>query len=169
MKILTLGGGCFWCLEACFKTVNGITSVKNGYAGGTVVNPTYKEICTGKTNHAEVLQLQYNPAIIATEKILEAFFAMHDPTTLNRQDNDVGTQYRSIILYHDNEQYQIAKTVIERLNKEIFNGNIVTELKKFDVFYPAEDYHHDYYDRNPDQPYCKFVIHPKLKKFREKF
>ncbi len=159
---ITLGGGCFWCLEAVFKRTEGVIAAAPGYAGGTAVNPTYEEVCTGATGHAEVVRVEFDPAVIALEEVLRLFFRAHDPTTLNRQGNDVGTQYRSIILYEDGEQRAAA----ERVRAEVDAGaaDVVTEIEPLDRFYAAEAYHSDYYDRNPGAGYCRIVIAPKLEK-----
>ena len=163
--IATLGGGCFWCVEAVFERVEGVLSVKPGYAGGKTLNPTYKEICSGKTGHAEVAQIEYDTKYISFEKILEIFWRSHDPTTLNRQGNDVGTQYRSVIFYHNEEQKEIAKISKEKVNaSKLWKNPIVTEITKLNNYSDAEDYHNDYYKNNPNQPYCVFVIKPKLDK-----
>lgn len=169
-QLATLGAGCFWCVEAVFQDLKGVLKVESGYSGGKVKNPTYKEICTGRTGHAEVIQITYDPDILPFEKVLYVFFMTHDPTTLNRQGNDVGTQYRSAIFYHSPEQKQIAEETIEKLNKTgAFNGPIVTEVTAFSTYYPAEDYHQNYFKENGDQPYCQFVIRPKVEKFRKAF
>lgn len=166
----TLGGGCFWCLEAVYKELQGVEQVVSGYAGGDVADPTYKQVCTGTTGHAEVVQLSYDPDVISYRELLEVFFAIHDPTTLNRQGADVGPQYRSAIFYHDEEQKQAAQEIIEELEEEnVFADPIVTELSALDDFYRAEDYHQDYYEKNPNQGYCQVVIAPKLAKFRKTF
>lgn len=166
----TLGGGCFWCLEAVYRQVDGVAAVVSGYAGGHVANPGYREVCGGRTGHAEVVQLTFDPAIIGYRGVLEAFFAMHDPTSRDRQGNDVGPQYRSVILYHDARQRETAKGLIRELEAErAFDAPIVTELAPLEAFYPAEDSHQLYYQRNPDQPYCQIVIAPKLAKFRQRF
>jgi peptide-methionine (S)-S-oxide reductase len=166
----TLGGGCFWCLEAAFKELKGVKKVISGYAGGSVKNPGYREVCSGSTGHAEVVQITFDPAIISFDEILNVFFSIHDPTTLNRQGNDVGTQYRSIILYHSGNQKEKALSYIQKLEDEkIWKNKIVTEVEPIQKFYPAEDYHQDYYENNPSQPYCSFVINPKMNKFRKKF
>jgi peptide-methionine (S)-S-oxide reductase len=169
-KIAILGGGCFWCLEAVYQQLTGVNQVVSGYAGGSTPNPTYKEVCAGQTGHAEVVQLTYNPAKISYRDILKIFFTIHDPTTPNRQGADVGPQYRSIILYQDNDQRQIAQEVIREIdNAEIWNAPLVTELEQFNTFYAAEDYHQNYYRDNPQQPYCQVVIAPKVAKFRQKY
>ncbi len=166
----TLGGGCFWCTEAVYLELNGVTEVKPGYSGGHIKNPTYKEVTSETTGHAEVVLIQFDPEIISYPEILEVFFATHDPTTLNRQGNDVGTQYRSAIFYHSEKQKEIANQIIEELEKEkVFDDSIVTEVTKFDAFYIAEDYHINYFARNKNQPYCQFVVAPKVDKFRKVF
>ncbi len=159
----TLAGGCFWCLEAVYKRISGVISVTSGYAGGQVPNPTYREVCTGQTGHAEVVQIDYDPTIITYEQILDLFWEAHDPTTVNRQGADVGTQYRSAIFYHNAEQKKKAQASKERA-QERFPEPIVTEINELDAFYPAEDYHQDYFDLNPQAGYCRVVIEPKLKK-----
>ncbi|MDQ1300824.1 MAG: peptide-methionine (S)-S-oxide reductase [Chloroflexota bacterium] len=166
----TLAGGCFWCLEAVFDELEGVAEVESGYAGGRVANPTYQQVCTGATGHAEVVQITFDPGVISFRELLEVFFTIHDPSTLNRQGADVGTQYRSAIFYHTPEQKQIAEEVIAELNAaKLWPIRIVTEIVPFTVFYPAEDYHRDYYQGNSYQPYCQVVISPKLAKFRKKF
>ena len=167
-ETLTLGGGCFWCLEAVYDEVQGVEKVVSGYAGGDVANPSYEEVCTGATGHAEVVQLTYDPAAISLREILEIFFTIHNPTTLNRQGADVGTQYRSAIFYHDEEQKDVAEDVIEEV-QQAWDDPIVTEVAPLDTFYRAEDYHQDYYKNNPNQGYCQVVIRPKLAKFRKTF
>ena len=163
----TLGGGCFWCVEAVYQRVKGIESVKPGYAGGVTKNPTYKEICTGKTGHAEVAQIKFNKNIITYEQILNVFRQSHDPTTINRQGNDVGTQYRSVIFYHNNEQKEIAeKSKKYADSSEYWKDPVVTEITMLNNYSDAEDYHDNYYDNNPNQPYCLFVIRPKLNKLQ---
>ncbi|HEY0673579.1 MAG TPA: peptide-methionine (S)-S-oxide reductase MsrA [Longimicrobiales bacterium] len=170
MATATLAGGCFWCLEAAFLRVRGIQRVESGYSGGHVDNPGYRAVCTGQTGHAEVVQIDFDPAQISYRELLEMFFAIHDPTTLNRQGADVGTQYRSAIFYHDEAQKQEAERVIAELSEEkIWGAPIVTEVVPLEKFYPAEDYHREYYDRNPEQGYCQVVISPKLSKLRQKF
>ncbi len=166
--IATLGGGCFWCVEAVYQELNGVQKVESGYAGGHVSNPTYREICTGTTGHAEVAQITYNPAMVSFEEILEVFFTVHDPTTLNRQGNDVGTQYRSVIYYHNSEQKAIAEAA-KSAASELWEDPIVTEIAPLDKFYKAEEYHQNYFRDNPSQSYCVYVVGPKVKKFREKF
>ncbi|HSM47878.1 MAG TPA: peptide-methionine (S)-S-oxide reductase MsrA [Draconibacterium sp.] len=166
----TLGGGCFWCTEAVYLELKGVVDVKPGYSGGHVKNPSYKEVCNETTGHAEVVQITFDPAIVSYTEILEVFFVTHDPTTLNRQGNDVGTQYRSAIFYHSETQKQTAQKVIELLTKDkVYNKPIVTEVTAFSVFYPAEDYHINYFARNKNQPYCQFVVAPKVEKFRKVF
>ncbi len=167
LETATLGGGCFWCTEAVFQMLPGVKSVTSGYAGGTTVNPTYKEVCSGRTGHAEVIQIAYDPKVVSYEKILETFWDAHDPTTLDRQGPDAGTQYRSIILYNSDVQRRTAeksKTEAQRKFKE----PIVTEIVPLTAFYPSEDYHHNYYRSNPNQPYCRMVIRPKVEKFEKK-
>lgn len=166
----TFAGGCFWCTEAVFKRVKGVTSVKSGYSGGTSTNPDYEELHYNNTGHAECIQIEFDPNIISYEKLVEIFFGTHDPTQLNRQGNDVGEEYRSIIFFHDEEQKKIAELVKERLTEEnIFNHPIVTTIEPFTAFYEAESEHHDFYDSNPNQPYCRFVIDPKIAKLRKKY
>jgi peptide-methionine (S)-S-oxide reductase len=170
LETATLGGGCFWCTEAVYLELNGVVEVKPGYSGGHVKNPTYKEVCTEATGHAEVVQITFDPEIVSFTEILEVFFVTHDPTTLNRQGNDVGTQYRSAIFYHSEKQKQTALKVIELLEKEkAYNKPIVTEVTHFDTFYVAEDYHINYFARNKNQPYCQYVVAPKVEKFRKVF
>jgi peptide-methionine (S)-S-oxide reductase len=170
LETATLGGGCFWCLEAIYKELKGVLSVESGYAGGHVQNPTYKQVCTGNTGHAEVVQIQYNPTIITFKDLLNVFFTIHDPTTLNRQGADIGTQYRSVIFYHNETQRKIAESSIKELEqKNLWENPIVTEISPFQMFFRAEDYHQDYYLHNANQPYCQVVIAPKISKFRKKF
>jgi len=169
-EVATFGGGCFWCVEAVFEELDGVVSVVSGYAGGTVENPTYKQVCTGTTGHAEVCQIRYDPKKITYKQLLEVFWKTHDPTTPNRQGNDVGTQYRSMIFYHDQQQKELAEKVKAELDKSgAFAAPIVTQIEPAATFYPAEDYHQDYYRRNPGQGYCQFVIGPKMEKFRKVF
>ncbi|WP_199489925.1 peptide-methionine (S)-S-oxide reductase MsrA [Meiothermus sp. QL-1] len=168
METATLGGGCFWCLEAVFEEVAGVTRVVPGYAGGHLPNPTYAQVCTQETGHAEVVQLTFDPGVVSYRELLEIFFAVHDPTTKDRQGADVGPQYRSIILYHSPAQRTVAEAVI-REQERFWGRPIVTELVPFEVFYPAEAYHQGYFRRNPEQPYCRYVIAPKLAKFRRQF
>lgn len=170
MEVATLGGGCFWCLEAAYLELKGIQSVVSGYAGGEVVNPTYHAVCAGTTGHAEVVQITFNPSVISYRDILQVFFTIHDPTTLNRQGADVGTQYRSIILYHSDEQKATAEAVIQEITQTgIWRNPIVTEVEPLDTFYTAEDYHQDYFANNPMQPYCRAVVAPKVAKVRKEF
>ncbi len=170
MEKATLGAGCFWCVEAVFQQLKGVADVQSGYSGGSTDNPTYKEVCTGQTGHAEVIQITYDPQIISFEDILEVFWSVHDPTTLNRQGADVGTQYRSAIFYHSEKQKELAEAYIKQLNElKTFEKPIITEVTKFEVFYPAENYHDDYYNKNGDQPYCRMVIRPKVRKFQKLF
>lgn len=169
-EVATLGGGCFWCLEAVFLNVKGVLQVESGYAGGNEPNPTYRAVCTGTTGHAEVVQVTFDPAVISYRELLEIFFATHDPTTLNRQGADVGTQYRSVIYYGSAEQKETAEAVIADLTAQaLWPAPIVTELTALPTFYPAEEYHRDYYRLNSLQPYCQAVIAPKLAKFRKQF
>jgi peptide-methionine (S)-S-oxide reductase len=167
----TIGGGCFWCTEAVFLGVEGVLSVESGYAGGQVKDPSYEQVCDGTTGHAEVIKVEFDPAVIAYRNVLEIFFATHDPTQLNRQGNDVGTQYRSSIFTHSDEQRKIALEVIDQLQKEgIFDGKIVTEVTPLNGnYFPAEDYHQNYFEQHPNQGYCAFVVAPKVAKFRQKF
>ncbi|MEJ5351506.1 MAG: peptide-methionine (S)-S-oxide reductase MsrA [Melioribacteraceae bacterium] len=169
-EIATFGEGCFWCSEAIFQRVRGVLKVESGYSGGSVPNPTYEAVCTGKTGHAEVVQITFDPKIISFQGLLEIFFSTHDPTTLNRQGADVGTQYRSVIFYHNEEQKKIAEEMIKKLNEsKIWDSPIVTEVSKFKNFYKAEEYHQNYYNNNQFQPYCSFVISPKLEKLKKYF
>lgn len=166
----TLGGGCFWCLEAVYKDIKGVMAIKPGYAGGKVVAPTYEEVCTGRTGHAEVVQIEFDPGVITYKEILEIFFFIHDPTTLNREGNDIGTQYRSVIFYHSPEQKYAAKKIISLLKEDqIYDEPIVTELVPLKNFYSAEEYHHNYYENNREKSYCQMVITPKVAKFRKKY
>ena len=163
-----LGGGCFWCTEAMYQSLEGVHEVESGYAGGEVKNPTYKAVCSGTTGHAEVVKISYDPAVITYAEIIEAFWAAHDPTTLNRQGNDVGTQYRSIILYQNEEEKIIAEASIKAAEEaNLYDGPFTTELSPLEIFYPAEAYHQEYFDNNPYQPYCVAVTKPKLEKFRK--
>jgi peptide-methionine (S)-S-oxide reductase len=163
----TLGGGCFWCLEAVYEQLKGVKKVESGYAGGVVSNPSYQQVCTGRTGHAEVVQVTFDPEVITFEELLDVFLTIHDPTTLNRQGADVGTQYRSAIFYHDETQRTVAESVIRRIEAErIWDDPIVTEVTPLEAFYRAEDYHQEYYRRNRGQPYCQAVIAPKVAKFR---
>ena len=169
-EVVTLGGGCFWCLEAVFQELQGVARVVSGYAGGAEPNPTYQEVCTGVTGHAEVVQVYFDPGVISLKEILVVFFSMHDPTTMNRQGADIGAQYRSAIFWHSSEQRETAEELIAALEaEEIWSSPIVTEVTPFDTFYPAEEYHQEYYAQNPSQPYCQAVIEPKLAKFRSAY
>lgn len=169
-KVATFGEGCFWCTEAVFQRLNGVIKVESGYSGGTVPNPSYEAVCTGKTGHAEVAQITYDPSVISFKELLYVFFKTHDPTSLNRQGADVGTQYRSAIFYHDDDQKKIAESVKQELEAaKIWDKPIVTEISAFKKFYKAEDYHQNYYNNNSNQPYCSFVITPKLEKFEKVF
>lgn len=169
-KTATFGSGCFWCTEAIFQKLKGVLSVTPGYSGGKRENPTYDQVCSGATGHAEVVHIQYDSEIISFEELLQVFWKTHDPTTLNRQGADIGTQYRSVIFYHDEEQKELAEKYKDKLdNSNIFDKPIVTEISQFQKFYPAEKYHHDYYNNNSAQPYCSFVITPKLEKFEKIF
>lgn len=169
-EVATLGGGCFWCLEPIYDDLRGVLSVESGYAGGHVANPSYEAVCTGTTGHAEVVQVTFDPSVISYRDVLEVFFAVHDPTTLNRQGNDVGTQYRSVIFYHSPEQKQIAEAVIREVaDSGSLQNPIVTEVVPFESFYPAEDYHQEYFENNPRQPYCSMIIAPKVAKFRKRY
>ena len=169
-SLATFGNGCFWCTEAIFERLKGVENVVPGYTGGASVNPTYKEVCSGLSGHAEVIQMTYDPKIITYRELLEVFFDTHDPTTLNRQGNDIGTQYRSAIYYHDDLQKVDAQKIIEQLTVEkVYDDEIVTEITKLDKFYLAENYHNDYYNNNKEQGYCRVVINPKLEKFVKKY
>jgi peptide-methionine (S)-S-oxide reductase len=166
----TLAGGCFWCLEAVFDQLKGVESVTSGYSGGYLANPTYRQVCSETTGHAEVVQLSYDPQVLSFRDILNVFFSTHDPTTLNRQGNDIGSSYRSAIFYHDDSQKATAEQVIRELTEQkLWSDPIVTEVTKFDKFFLAEDYHQEYFANNPDQPYCRVVVAPKVTKFRKKF
>lgn len=166
-ETIVLGGGCFWCIEAVFNTVVGVLRATPGYAGGWAEDPTYRQVCDGATGHAEVVEVEFDPEVISLEEVLEVFFAAHDPTSLNRQGADVGTQYRSVILYNSQEQRAAVESFISRIAKD-YDRPIVTEVKELERFYPAEEYHQRYYERNPSQPYCRMVISPKLEKLRRK-
>jgi peptide-methionine (S)-S-oxide reductase len=167
MEVATLGGGCFWCTEAVFSQLKGVEKVESGYSGGTLENPTYEQVSTGVTGHAEAVQITFDPSVMSFKELLEIFFSTHDPTTLNRQGQDVGTQYRSVIFYHDDEQKAVAKQVIKEISEEkTFDMPIVTQLEPFKTFYKAEDYHKDYFKRHPEQSYCSMIIAPKLEKLR---
>ncbi|HEX4585745.1 MAG TPA: peptide-methionine (S)-S-oxide reductase MsrA [Burkholderiaceae bacterium] len=167
-QFATLGGGCFWCLEAVFEELEGVVDVESGYSGGAVANPSYRAVCEGDTGHAEVVRLEFDPDRISYREILEVFFAIHDPTTLNRQGNDVGTQYRSVIFFHSPEQQRTALEVIEQA-RSAWGRDIVTQLEPAPAYFRAEDYHQEYFRHNPDQGYCMFVVAPKLEKFRKTF
>jgi peptide-methionine (S)-S-oxide reductase len=170
METATLAGGCFWCLDGAYRDLRGVISVESGYAGGHVSNPTYQQVCTGTTGHAEVVQVMYDPEEIEYRDLLEVFFSMHDPTTLNRQGADVGTQYRSAIFWHDEVQREAAKAMIAELARDgVFDDPIVTEVSGLEELYPAGEDHQDYYRRNPNQGYCQIVVAPKLAKFRAKY
>jgi len=170
LQVATLGSGCFWCTEAFFLRLKGVESVVSGYSGGKVKNPTYREVCTGLTGHAEVVQVKFDPKIISYEEILEVFWNTHDPTTLNKQGADEGPQYRSVVFYHDEAQKKIAEQYKDQLNKSgIFKNPIVTEITPFTVFYKAEDYHQNYFALNPNQGYCQYVIRPKVEKFNKQY
>jgi peptide-methionine (S)-S-oxide reductase len=164
---IVLGGGCFWCVEAVFEGVKGVENITSGYSGGKIKNPSYKEVSRSLTNHAEVCKITYNKKTISLENILEIFFLSHDPTTLNRQGNDIGKHYRSIVFHSNQEEEKIILEYIKKINSSIFDNKIVTEVKKFEAFYLAEEYHQDYFKLNEDQPYCKFVISPKVTKARK--
>ena len=169
-EIATLAGGCFWCLEAVYQEMEGVLSVESGYTGGHVPDPSYEQVCTATTGHAEAVRITFDPEVTSYREILEVFFAIHDPTTPNQQGNDVGPQYRSAIFYHDEQQKAAAEAIIGELEAEkVWPGRIVTEVKPAPVFYKAEDYHQNYFRSHPRQPYCSFVVAPKLKKFRDKF
>jgi peptide-methionine (S)-S-oxide reductase len=167
---VTLGGGCFWCLEAVFDELTGVVDVVSGYAGGHDPSPTYRTVCAGSTGHAEVVQITFDPSVISFRQVLEIFFSIHDPTTLNRQGNDVGTQYRSAIFFHSPEQEAIAKALVAELQREgLWDAPVVTEIVPIEEFHPAEEYHQEYFRRNPNQPYCQVVVGPKVAKFRQRF
>jgi len=169
-QMTTLGGGCFWCLEAVYDEIKGVTDVVSGYSGGEVTGPSYEEVCTGQTGHAEVVQVTFYPKIISYQEILQIFFGIHDPTSLNRQGADVGTQYRSVIFYHNQEQKQLATALIKELDStEIWDAPIVTEIVPLKLFFRAEDYHQNYFKNNPNQSYCRAVVAPKVAKFRKEF
>jgi len=170
LQIATFAGGCFWCTEAVFNRLQGVENVVSGYTGGFIKNPPYREVCSGRTGHAEGVQIFYNESKISFIELLEVFFATHDPTTLNRQGNDVGTQYRSAIFYHSDKQKKDAEEIMKFLkDKNVFNDDIVTEINKFDVFYKAEDDHQEYYDNNKEASYCQFIINPKINKLKAHF
>jgi peptide-methionine (S)-S-oxide reductase len=170
LEVATLGGGCFWCVEAVFEGLKGVERVESGYSGGPTPNPTYRQVCSGSTGHAEVVRVSFDPRVISFREILEVFFTAHDPTTLNRQGGDVGTQYRSVIFYNDDQQKEIAEKVIDELNAaDIWDAPIVTEVVAAQPFYKAEDYHQEYFRNNPGEGYCRVVIAPKVAKFRKRF
>lgn len=170
LELATFGAGCFWCVEAIFQRIEGVDTVVSGYAGGHVDNPSYKEVCQGTTGHAEVCQLSYDPGVVSFEELLEVFWQTHDPTTLNRQGNDVGTQYRSAIFYHNDGQKELALKYLDKLNEaKVYDNPIVTEVTAFTNMYVAEDYHQNYFNQNGAQPYCSFVIQPKVEKFEKVF
>ena len=169
-EFATLGGGCFWCLEAVYDGLKGVTSVESGYMGGGKADPAYEEVCSGRTGHAEAVRIAFDPEVVSFREILEVFFVIHDPTTVNRQGNDFGTQYRSVIFHHTPEQKAVAEEVIARLNQaKLWDDPIVTEIAPASTFYMAENYHQEYFARNPYQPYCQFVVAPKVAKFRKQF
>jgi peptide-methionine (S)-S-oxide reductase len=169
-EIATLGGGCFWCIDTIFRELEGVEKVESGYAGGRMPNPTYRDVCSGMTGHAEVVQVTFDPSVLSFRDLLGVFFTVHDPTTPDRQGADVGTQYRSIVLYHSDEQRDTTKQVIEELTRnKVWDGPIVTQVVPFTTFYSAEKYHQEYYAQNPNQPYCQIVIAPKVAKFRKKY
>ena len=170
LETATLAAGCFWCVEAVFDDLKGVEDVVSGYSGGHTENPTYQQVCSETTGHAEVAQITFDPDVLSFKELLEVFFTVHDPTTLNRQGGDVGTSYRSAIFYHSAEQKRVAEETIAEINAEgIYDDPIVTEVTKFDKFWPAEDYHQEYFASNPNQPYCRAVVAPKVAKFRQKF
>ncbi len=169
-SVATFGAGCFWCVEAVFERLKGVEKVISGYTGGSVPNPTYKQVCEGNTGHAEVCRIYYDPEVVTFEELLEVFWQTHDPTTLNRQGNDVGTQYRSAVFYHDDKQKELAEFYKKKLDESaVFNSPVVTEIVPATQFYVAEDYHQNYFDENGTQPYCAFVIKPKVEKFKKVF
>jgi len=169
-ELATLGGGCFWCLEAVFLDLKGVVKVESGYSGGVVSNPTYRQVCNGTTGHAEVIQVSFDSKIISFKEILEVFLSIHDPTTMNQQGADIGTQYRSVIFYHNSQQQLVAKQVIDDFNKKkVWDDPIVTQVAPLQEFYKAEDYHQEYFLNNVDQPYCRFAVAPKVAKFRKQF
>ena len=170
LETATLAAGCFWCVEAVFDDLRGVEDVVSGYSGGHTENPTYREVCSETTGHAEVAQIKFDPQELSFKELLQVFFAVHDPTTLNRQGNDIGSSYRSAIFYHDQEQKRIAEEVIREVTEEgVYDNPIVTEVTAFDKFYPAENYHQEYFANNPNQPYCAAVVAPKVAKFRKQF
>ena len=170
IETITLGGGCYWCVEAVYENLDGVKSVVSGFSGGNVANPTYEEVCTGETGHAEVVQITYDKTVTDINEIFKVFFTVHDPTTLNRQGADVGTQYRSVIFYKNAEQKKAAESIISELNKaKVYKSPMLTKVEPFKAFYKAEDYHQNYYANNKNQPYCRMVIQPKLEKFEKVF
>lgn len=170
METATLAGGCFWCLEAVYDELKGVESVESGYAGGQIENPSYQQVCSGTTGHAEVVQIKYDPAVITFRDLLDIFFTIHDPTTLNRQGGDVGTQYRSAVFYHDDAQREAAEALIKELDQmRLWDAPIVTQVVPLENYYPAEAYHQEYFANNPGQGYCQMVVAPKVSKFRKKF
>ena len=170
MEVITVGGGCFWCLEAVYDGLQGVLKVESGYSGGSVPNPSYEAVCSGRTGHAEVVQVTFDPSIVSYQEILKVFFVIHDPTTLKRQGADVGTQYRSVIFYHDEEQKVVAEELIASLEMDqLWAQPIVTEVAPLEAYYRAEEYHQDYFKNNPSQPYCQAVVSPKVAKFRKEF
>lgn len=170
LKKIVLGGGCFWCLDPIFKKLNGVEDVVVGYAGGSTISPTYEQVCTGKTGHAEVIEITYDSEVISLNELLDVFFQVHDPTTLNRQGADVGTQYRSIILVNDEAELDQVQDFVKKIDQSgLWKSKVVTQIEKLSVFYPAEEYHRDYFEKNPYAGYCQVVIKPKVKKFKEKF
>ncbi len=169
-RLATFGGGCFWCVEAVYRLLNGVRRVDPGYAGGTVPHPTYEAVCTGRTGHAEVVQIAYDPRIVSYRDLVRIFFTVHDPTTVNRQGNDVGPQYRSVIFVRDSDEERTVREVISEVtNERLYSRPIVTEVVPFTAFYPAEEYHREYFERHPEQAYCQFVIAPKVAKFRRQY
>jgi peptide-methionine (S)-S-oxide reductase len=170
LEVATLGGGCFWCTEAVFSLLKGVEKVESGYSGGKMENPTYEKVSTGTTGHVEVVQISFNPDVISFKEILEVFFSSHDPTTLNRQGNDIGTQYRSVIFYHDDQQKAIAEQVIKELTeKKTWNKPIVTQIEQFKIFYKAEEYHQNYFKNHPEKSYCSIIIAPKINKLKQHY
>lgn len=170
MEVLTLGGGCFWCLDAVFSGIRGVETVVSGYSGGRVPHPTYEEVCTGSTGHAEVVEVTFDPDAVSLRDLLKVFFTLHDPTTKDRQGDDVGTQYRSIVLYRGDDQREAAEEAVREVDASgVWDAKVVTELRPFEAFYPAEGYHQDYYRKNPLKPYCLFVIRPKVAKLRDSY
>ncbi len=166
---IILGGGCFWCLEAVFQRVKGVSSITNGYAGGEVENPSYDAVCNGNTGHAEVVKIDFDPKIITLDTILQVFWAIHDPTTLNQQGADTGTQYRSVIYYQNEQQQKLAEKSKEKIGQPLWKNTIVTDISPLSIFWPAEDYHQDYFNTHPEQAYCQIVINPKVSKLKKQF